>query len=229
MVATKLANGGVIILVIGLLLLLLQLYRSFSKMRGKKEDVPKFRSKFASFVDVVIIFIGGILIIFSQLIFWLSANMRYHIPSAENQVLGTISTYSHDETYPQLGFQYTPQGNDEHNQPFRFELSGYKWSVSGEMVDWPEWTSIFSLNQSCKINSINSSGFTDQDSVRMKGVNIYSIGGGKSKVFDRYDDFGVLFFGIKVKSLVSDTISFYPEHSYVIMADSTGLVLKERD
>ncbi len=229
MVAAKLANGGVIVLVIGLLLLLLQLYRSFSKMRGKKEDAPKFRSKFANFVDVVIIFIGGILIIFSQLIFWLSANMRYHIPCADNQILGTIMTYSHDETYPQLGFQYTPEGNNEQNQPFRFELSGYKWSVSGEVVEWPEWTSIFDIDRSCKINSINSSGFTEQDSVRMSGVNIYSIGGGKSKIFDRYEDFGVLFFGIKVKPVVSDTISFYPERSYDILADSTGLILKKPD
>jgi len=215
-----------VFLTIGIAFFVLLLIRSAIRIFGKYEAKTKFKSKFGGFVDFMLLSIGIILVLGSQIFFWLSSNLKYHTTISGKSELGAIKTFSNDDIFPKLGFRYTPVLADGPNQAFSFELEGFKWYVTGELVKWPKWTSILGLKTSCKINRICSDEHQKETS-GIAGRDYYDIGGGKSEFNRVYDNFKDLLLGMQVEMLESESRMFAPGHDFKVFADSNTLIVEE--
>ncbi|MCP4726952.1 MAG: hypothetical protein GY863_18065 [bacterium] len=226
MIGTRLITFAYILLAIGLILFIWLLIRTASRIVGKTDKTAKLRSRFGGFIDLIFLSIGVIFILCSQLFFWLSSNLKYHMPLDGKTEIGIVESYIRPDWDYKQGFKYTPTRTEGYDQTFSFELDGDTWYIVAEKIHWPVWTKLFGLATSFKVDSFH--GGEGEPAVRdLVGRNYYELDGGRSRVLDSYDRFGGLLLGVNGTVIESKKRNFISGRSYTIYADSSGILLQE--
>ena len=226
MVGDRLITIAYALMAVGVILFLWLLIRTAGRIMGKTESLSKFKSRFGGFVDFLLIFLGVFFIFCAQACFWLSANLKYHIPLSGKTELGILETYTRPDWDFKQGFHYVPVRADGCGQTFSFELDGESWYVLTEKTEWPDWIRILGLESAYKVNGIY--GGEGEPAVRdLISRNYYELDGGQSGMLAFYNRFGSLMLGMKTNIIESKKRNFIAGRSYTIYADSTGLLLQE--
>ena len=226
MAGDRIITIAYILLGAGLLLFIWLLIRTVGRISGKYEKLTKFKARFGGFVDFMSILFGVLLILGSQLFFWLSTNLKYHIPLSGKAELGLIETFSQPEWDYQQGFRYMPMRSEGYGQTFSFELEGDSWHLAAEKISWPPWMKSLGLETSYKIDGFYG-GEGEPVVQDLLSKTSYEIDGGQSAVYAFYNRYGGLLLGLKAELIKCSNRNFVAGRSYTVSADSSGLVLQE--
>lgn len=226
MVGDRLLTAAYIFIAVGLILFLLLLIRAVGRIMGKSEGSTRLKSRFGGLLDFILIILGVVLLLCAQGSFWLISNLKYHIPLEEKTELGKIETYSRPDWDYKQGFRFEPSRLTGRNQSYSFDLDGESWWIRAEETTWPHWLKFIGLVDSYKIDGIYAKG-NEELIEDIFGKNFYEIDSGESGLVSFYNRFGGLILGMKAHTVDSKERYFMPGRSYIIYADSTGLLLQE--
>ena len=184
----KLFIYGIALFTLGLIILGFQLNSVYKRIRFKDTGDPK--SKPPGGFSVCFVILAIVFIITAQALLWLSSQVRYFRPIAEDGLFAQLFVARTGDSVKSLEMRYTPIIGDSSGVENLFYLSGDSWRLRGEILRFKFATDFLGLPDSCYKTVEFNSKFAGRLPPDAKGALLHTetIEGGQTDAFRFFRD-----------------------------------------